>query len=99
MKLITLTASEVVDGNKVELGRLENFPVPETVDEVIAMSDRDDGCNDDEIVSCFNYGWKVKSQAKLRSGSDPKSPSTVFKKASREKQDAILKLAKEKGLL
>ena len=99
MKLITLNASEVIDGKKVLLGTLENFPVPETVEEVIGMSNRDDGCNDEEIVACFNYGWKVKSQAKLRSGADPKAPSTVFKKASHANQQAIIDLAKEKGLL
>jgi hypothetical protein len=96
MKYITLVASEMVDGGKVELGRIEKFPVPQTVDEVVGMADLDDGCNDDEIVSCFNYGWKVKSQAKLRSGADPKSPASIFKKLSKERQDEILK---KEGLL
>lgn len=99
MKFITLTASEVIDGVKVELGKIEKFPVAETFADIQAMEDLDNGCNEEEAVSAFNSGWKVKSQAKIRSGSDPKAPSTVFKKASREKQDAILKLAKEQGLL
>ena len=99
MKFITLTASEVIDGNKVELGKIENFPVPETVDEVIGMSNRDDGCSDEEIVSAFNYGWKVKSQAKIRTGADPKSPVAQFKKISGDKQAKLLELAREQGLL
>lgn len=99
MKFITLTASEVVDGSKVELGRQEQFPVAETLDDVIAMSDQDNGWNEAEIVACFNYGSKVKRQSQLRSGADTKAPSTVFKKAPKDKQEAILALAREKGLL
>jgi hypothetical protein len=99
MKLIKLTASEVVDGKKVQLGEIANFPVPETLDDVLAMEDRDDGCNAEEIVACFNYGWKVKSQAKLRSGTDSKSNVSVFKKAGPDVQAKIMELAKEQGLL
>jgi hypothetical protein len=99
MKLITLVASEVIDGKKVQLGKLENFPVPETLQDVLAMEDRDDGCNSDEIVSCFNYGWKVKSQARIRAGSDPKSPVAIFKKVANDKQAAIMEMAKAQGLL
>jgi hypothetical protein len=99
MKYITLTASEMVDGNKVELGRQENFPVAETIKDVEDMENEGNGWNTDEIVACFNYGSKVKRQAQLRTATDPKAPSTVFKKAGREKQDAILALAREKGLL
>lgn len=99
MKFITLTASEVVDGVKAELGKIENFPVPETKDEVMSMSARDDGCSDAEIVSAFNYGWKVRSQAKLRSGADPKNPVALFKKADSNRQAKILELAKREGLL
>lgn len=99
MKQITLTASEVIDGKRVELGKQENFPVPETVDEVIGMSDRDDGCSDNEIVSCFVYGWKVMKQRQLRSGADPKKPVTIFKKTSETKQNEILELARKAGLL
>ncbi len=96
MKFITLVASEMVDGSKVELGRIEKFPIPETVDEVVGMADLDDGCNDMEIVSAFNYGWKVKTQAKLRTGINPKAPTTIFKKLSPEKRNELLKGA---GLL
>ena len=99
MKLITLTASETIDGKKVELGREENFPVPETLDEVIGMSDLDNGCSDDEIVACFVYGWKVMKQRQLRSGADPKKPVTIFKKINLAKQDEILEMARKAGLL
>jgi hypothetical protein len=99
MKYITLTASEMVDGNKVELGRQEHFPVAEKVEDILDMGNQDNGWNEDEVVACFNYGSKVKRQSQLRTATDPKAPSTVFKKASRESQDAIIKLAIEKGLL
>ena len=99
MERITLTASEVIDGKRVELGRQENFPVPETVDEVIGMSDLDDGCSDAEIVSCFVYGWKVLRQRQLRAGADPKKPVTIFKKINQAKQDEILEMARKAGLL
>lgn len=96
MKFITLIASEMVDGNKVELGRVEKFPIAETTEDILDMGNQDNGWNDAEIVACFNYGSKVKKQAQLRSGADPKAPSTIFKKLSAEKQNELLKGA---GLL
>ena len=98
MKFITLVASEVVDGNKVELGRREKFPVPESLEEIITMTE-DKTLTEEKLVSCFNYGWKVKTQAELRSGADPKAPSTIFKKAGAANQEKILEMAREAGLL
>lgn len=99
MKYITLVASEIVDGQKVELGRQEHFPVAETLADIEDMGNQDNGWNDDEIVACFNSGAKVKRQAQLRQGSDPKSPMAIFKKAGHDKQNKLLELAKEQGLL
>ena len=99
MKEITLTASEMVDGKKVLLGSRQKFPIPESLEEMIIMTEAPAVLSEEELVSCFNYGWKVKSQAKLRSGADPKAPSTVFKKVTRNVQEEILQLARDKGLI
>ena len=97
MKRVTLTASEVINKVKVVQGTQENFPIPETVDEVVHMTDLDDGCDEAEIVSCFNYGWRVKSQAKLR-GAKTKVEDTpqvkAFKALSPAKQAEIMAASK-----
>lgn len=96
MKYITLVASEMVDGNKVELGRCEKFPIAEKLEDILDMGNQDNGWNDDEIVACFNSGAKVKRQAQLRAVTDPKAPSSIFKKLSVEKQNELLR---KEGLL
>lgn len=99
MKYITLTASEMVDGKKIQLGSQENFPIAETMEDLLEMETLDCGCNQAEVVACFNAGWKVKSQVKLRAVADPTKPTSVFKKISEAKQNEILELARKQGLL
>jgi len=98
MKLITLTASEVIDGKKVELGKMDNFPVPESLEDMISMTENGT-ISEEDLVACFVSGYKVRSQAHIRSGADPKSPVSVFKKVNATKQAEILAKAKELGLL
>ncbi len=95
MKRITLVASEMVDGKKVELGRDENFPECESLDDIITLQESIDGnpaeMTEPQIVGAFNGGNKVRRQASLRSASDPKSPTSIFKKLSVEKQNEMLR--------
>ena len=41
MKYVTLTASETVDGKKKEIAKQENFPIAETIADVLAMENED----------------------------------------------------------
>lgn len=98
MKFITLIASETVNGSKVEVGKQDNFPIAETIQDILAMENEDHGWNSEEIVACFNYGSRVKRQTQLRA--DAKTPPStnvkLFKNLSAEKQEEILR---EHGLL
>jgi hypothetical protein len=87
MKHITLIANDK-DGN--ELGKQENFPIAETLDDILAMVNEDNGWNEEEIVSCFNAGSRVKRQTQLR-GSKPENENVkAFKKLTPEQQAALL---------
>jgi hypothetical protein len=99
MKRENLKVEEVVDGKRVFLGTVENVPIAETLEDVLAMEDLDDGCDASEIVTCFNYGWKVKKRAQFKSASDPKAPTTIFKRLGKSNQEQLLELAREKGLI
>ena len=96
MQYITLIASEVIDGKKKEVGKQENFPIAETIADVLAMENEDNGWNTDEIVACFNYGSRVKRQTQLRTQSETPSNVKLFKGLSPARQEEILK---QHGLL
>jgi hypothetical protein len=96
MKYITLVAQEVVDGKKKEIAKQDRFPIAETMADVSAMVDEDNGWNEDEIVACFNYGSRVKRQTQLRAQSEAPSTVKVFKALSASDQERILK---EHGLI
>lgn len=91
MKLIKLVASETKDGKKVEIASQENFPIAESLADVIAMDAQDNGWNLDEIVACFNYGSRVKRQTQLRAQSEAPTNVKLFKNLSSAQQEAILK--------
>lgn len=91
MKLIKLVASETVNGKKVEVASQENFPIAETIADVLDMVNQDNGWNEDEIVACFNYGSRVKRQTQLRAQSETPSNLQLFKGLSLDKQNEILK--------
>lgn len=71
MKYITLEAK---DSKDILLGKQENFPIAETLEDVLAMESEDNGWNAEEIVACFNAGSRVKRQSQLRSEKDKKTP-------------------------
>ena len=96
MQYITLVASEVVDGKKKEVAKQENFPIAETIADILAMENEDHGWNTDEIVACFNYGSRVKRQTQLRSESEAPSNVKLFKNLCPARQEEILK---QHGLL
>jgi len=96
MKFITLVASEVVDGKKKEIGKQDKFPIAESIADVLAMTEQDNGWNEEEIVACFNYGSRVKRQTQLRADSEAPSNVKVFKNLSPAKQEEILR---EHGLI
>ena len=100
MKLITLKTNEMVDGQRVPVGEvIENFPIPESLEELIVMTEAPAKLTEAEVVACFVYGWKVKNRAKAKNGVDPTKPVSVFKKAGEAKQNEILELARREGLL
>jgi len=96
MKYITLIASETRDGKKVEIGKQENFPIAESMADVTAMTDEDNGWNPEEIVACFNYGSRVKRQTQLRALAEAPTNVKIFKGLSEAKQNELLR---EHGLL
>lgn len=91
MQYITLVASELVDGKKKEIAKQDNFPIAETIADVLAMTDQDNGWNEEEIVACFNYGSRVKRQTQLRAQSEAPSNVKLFKNLSAAKQEEILR--------
>ena len=96
MKYITLIASETRDGKKVEIGKQENFPIAESMADVTAMTDEDNGWNPEEIIACFNYGSRVKRQTQLRALAEAPTNVKIFKGLSEAKQNELLR---EHGLL
>ncbi len=96
MQYITLIAQEVVDGKKKAIGKQEKFPIAETIADLTAMVDEDNGWNEDEIVAAFNYGSRVKRQTQLRAQSEAPSTVKVFKNLSAADQERILR---EHGLI
>ena len=94
MLRITLGASEMVDGKKVFCGSVENFPVAETVSDIMDLCDGDKPeMTEAQVVSSFNGGNKVRAQAALRSPAKkkPDSPAVAaFKKLSDVEQAAAL---------
>ena len=91
MKYITLTASETSNGSKVEIAKQENFPIAETLQDVLAMESEDKGWNAEEIVAAFNYGSRVKRQTQLRAQAEAPTNVKVFKGLSQAKQEEILR--------
>jgi hypothetical protein len=91
MKYITLTAGETVNGSKTVVGSQERFPIAETLKDVLAFVDEDNGWNEEEIVAAFNYGSRVKRQTQLRTQSQAPTNVKVFKGLSAAKQEEILK--------
>lgn len=91
MKYITLVASEVVNGKKTETGKQDNFPIAESIADVLAMENEDLGWNAEEIVACFNYGSRVKRQTQLRAKTEVTANVKLFKNLSIAEQEAILK--------
>ena len=91
MKYITLEAGETKDGKKVTVAKQEKFPIAETLEDVLAMENEDNGWNKDEIVAAFNYGSRVKRQTQLRAQTEAPSNVKLFKNLSAAKQEEILK--------
>jgi len=91
MKLITLEAGETKDGKKVVIAKQENFPIAETIADVLDMVNQDNGWNEEEIVAAFNYGSRVKRQTQLRAQSEAPTNVKVFKGLSQAKQEEILR--------
>lgn len=91
MKYVTLTASETVNGKKVEIAKQDNFPIAETIADVLDMVNQDNGWNEEETIACFNYGSRVKRQTQLRAQSEAPSNIKLFKGLSTAKQEEILK--------
>lgn len=91
MKYITLTAGETVNGSKQTVASQERFPIAETLQDVLAMENEDNGWNADEIVAAFNYGSRVKRQTQLRSQAEAPTNVKVFKGLSQAKQEEILR--------
>lgn len=94
MKRIVLVAHELVDGKKVELGRDEDFPVCESVGDIMDLCDgASPEMTEAQVIGAFNSGNKVRRQASLRSPAkkQPDSPAVIaFKKASPDEQTAML---------
>ena len=91
MKYITLEAGETKDGKKVVVASQTNFPIAETIEDVLAMENEDNGWDKDEIVAAFNYGSRVKRQTQLRAQTETPSNVKLFKNLSAAKQEEILK--------
>lgn len=91
MKYITLEAGETKDGKKVVVAKQENFPIAESLDDVLGMVNEDNGWNEEEIVAAFNYGSRVKRQTQLRAQSEAPSNVKLFKNLSAAKQEEILR--------
>jgi len=91
MKYVTLIASETVNGVKVELAKQERFPIAETIQDIIAMVDEDNGWNLEETISAFNAGSRVKRQTQLRTGAEAPTNVKLFKGLSQSKQEEILR--------
>ena len=91
MKYIKLEAGETKEGKKVVVASQENFPIAETIADVLAMTNEDNGWNEEEIVAAFNYGSRVKRQTQLRSNAEAPTNVKVFKNLSAEKQEEILR--------
>ena len=105
MKRITLVCNERSGekNEKVKVGEIENFPILESLDEINdLLIDPYGPESKDEFVAAFNSGWRVMGQRKLKTPKT-KTPLTpqakVFANADKSKQDEIIKLAKEAGLL
>ena len=96
MKYITLEAGETKDGKKVVVAKQENFPIAESMADISAMVNEDNGWNEEEIVAAFNYGSRVKRQTQLRAQTETPSNVKLFKNLSAAKQEEILK---QHGLL
>ena len=91
MKYVTLEAGETKDGKKIVVAKQENFPIAETLDDILAFENEDNGWNTDEIVAAFNYGSRVKRQTQLRAQSEAPSLVKTFKALTAAKQDEILR--------
>lgn len=96
MEFIELVASEMVDGKKVTIATEKNFPIAQTIADVLEMENVDNGWNAEEIVACFNYGSRVKRQTQLRAKDAPKKVALTpnqqkFATMTAEKQEEILR--------
>ena len=91
MKYITLEAGETKDGKKSVVAKQENFPIAESLDDILAFENENYGWNADEIVACFNYGSRVKRQTQLRAQAEAPSLVKTFKALSAARQDEILR--------
>ena len=91
MKYVTLEAGETKDGKKIVVAKQENFPIAESLNDILAFENEDHGWNTDEIVAAFNYGSRVKRQTQLRAQSEAPSLVKTFKALSAAKQDEILR--------
>lgn len=91
MKYITLEAGETKDGKKVVVAKQENFPIAESIEDILKFENEDNGWNAEEIVAAFNYGSRVKRQTQLRAQSEAPSNVKLFKNLSAAKQEEILK--------
>lgn len=90
MKYVTLEAGETQDGKKVVVAKQERFPIAETIADILAFAEEDNGWNEFEIVAAFNYGSRVKRQTQLRAQSEVPSNVKIFKGLSDAKQLEML---------
>lgn len=92
MQYITLVASEVVNKVKVKVGESPDFPIAEKLDDFQELIDSKTATAE-EIVSCFNYGWRVKGQTEIkRNNKKPEANENVklFKSLTAEQQIDML---------
>lgn len=88
----TISASNRVDGKNVEAGQ-RVIDKPETLDEAV------EAYGSDLVLKCFWKSHVIDVQAQIRSGSESPTTQKVFKSLSASKQEELLKMAKELGIL
>lgn len=92
MTKFTIEASNRVEGKNVLAGSRE-VEKPETVEEAVKAH------GGDAVLKGFWKSYVIEVQAQIRSGSDAPTTLKTFKALGTDKQDELLKLAKEMGIL
>ena len=92
MTKFTIEASNRVDGKNVLAGSRE-VDKPETIEEAVKAH------GSEAILKGFWKSYVIEVQAQIRSGSESPTTLKTFKALGTDKQDELLKLAKEMGIL